>query len=130
MNEPHKFGPNLPLRLDSITKWNKHAALQNLSIYYTWENMREQYKNKLKMIAPTWNDELELPDGSYSMSDIEDYIEYIKKFLTGAQSLWDTLLIKICQIKLRMEHLCLTWKIWTKYWWMAQTWTGSFLSGL
>ena len=34
------------------------------------------------MIAPTWNDELELPDGSYSMSDIEDYIEYIKKHKT------------------------------------------------
>ena len=44
--------------------------------------MREQYKNKLTMIAPTWNDELELPDGSYSMSDIEDYIEYIKKHKT------------------------------------------------
>ena len=38
------------------------------------------YKNnKLKIIAPTWNVELELPDGSYSVSDIQDYIEYIIK---------------------------------------------------
>ena len=46
--------------------------------------MRKQYKNnKLKIIAPTWNDEFELPDGSYSVSDIKDYIEYIiKKYET------------------------------------------------
>ena len=54
---------------------DKYAALQNLSIYYTWKNIRKQYKNnKLKIIAPTWNDEFELPDGSYSVSDIQDYI--------------------------------------------------------
>ena len=42
--------------------------------------MRQQYKNnRLKIIAPTWNDEFELPDGSYSVSDIQDYIEYILK---------------------------------------------------
>ena len=32
-----------------------------------------------KIISPTWNDEFELPDGSYSVSDIQDYIEYIIK---------------------------------------------------
>ena len=59
---------------------NKHLALQNLSIYYTWKNIRKQYKNnKLKITAPTWNDEFELPDGFYSVSDIQDYIEYIIK---------------------------------------------------
>ena len=31
---------------------------------------------------PTWNDEFELQDGSYSMSDIQDYIEHIKKHET------------------------------------------------
>ena len=42
--------------------------------------MRKQYKkNKLKIIAPTWYDEFELPDGSYSVSDIQDYIECIIK---------------------------------------------------
>ena len=40
----------------------------------------EKYKNnKLKLIAPTWNDEFELPDGSYSVSVIQDYIKYIIK---------------------------------------------------
>ena len=78
-NEPHKFVLNLSQRLD-LRSSNKHVALQNLSIYYTWKNIRKQYKNnKLKIIAPTWNDEFELPDGSYSVSDIQDYIEYIIK---------------------------------------------------
>ena len=47
---------------------------------YMWKNIRAQYKNsKFKIIAPTWNDEFELPDGSYSVSDIQDHIEYIIK---------------------------------------------------
>ena len=59
---------------------DKHVALQNLSIYYTWKNLRKRYKNnKLKIQAPTWNDEIELQDGSYAVSDIQDYIEYIIK---------------------------------------------------
>ena len=46
-----------------------------------WKNIRKQYKNskRKKVIAPTWNDEFELPDGSYSMSSIQDHIEYIIK---------------------------------------------------
>ena len=60
----------------NLKKSNKYVVLQNLSIYYTWKNIRKQYENnKLKIIAPTWNDEFELPDGSYSVSDIQDYIE-------------------------------------------------------
>ena len=35
--------------------------------------------NKFKISAPTWNDEFELPDGSYSISDIQDNFEYLKK---------------------------------------------------
>ena len=77
--EPHKFFLNLSQRLD-LTSASKHVALQNLSIYHTWKNIRKQYKNnKVRIIAPTWNDEFELPDGSYSISDIQDYIEYIIK---------------------------------------------------
>ena len=42
--------------------------------------IKKQYKNnKLKIIAQTWNDEFELPDGSYSVSDIQDYIEHMIK---------------------------------------------------
>ena len=69
-NEPHELVLNLSQRLDSRSS-TKHVALQNLSIYYTWKNIRKQYKNnKLKIIALTRNYELELRDGSYSVSDI------------------------------------------------------------
>ena len=68
-NEQQKFDLNLSQRLD-LRSSNKHVALQNLSIYNTWKNIRKQYKNnKLKIINPTWNDEFELSDGSYSVSD-------------------------------------------------------------
>ena len=69
-NKPHRFILKLPQILD-LRSSNKQVALQSLSIYYTWKNIRKQYKNnKLKIIPPTWNDECELPDGSYSVSDI------------------------------------------------------------
>ena len=59
---------------------NKNSALANLSIYYTWKNNKfECNNNKFKTSAPTWNDEFNLPDGSYSISDIQDYFEYIIK---------------------------------------------------
>ena len=58
----------------------KIIALSNLSIYYTWKNIKSSYNNnKFKISAPTWNDKFELPDGSYSVSDIQDYFEYILK---------------------------------------------------
>ena len=58
----------------------KIITLSNLSIYYTWKNIKSSYNNnKFKISAPTWNDEFELPDGSYSVSDIQDYFEYILK---------------------------------------------------
>ena len=78
-NELYKFVLNLSQILD-LRSSDKHAALQSLSIYYTWKNIRKQYNsNKLKIITPTWNDEFELPDGCYSVSDIQDYIKYIIK---------------------------------------------------
>ena len=59
---------------------NKNIALANLSIYYTWRNIKSEYNNnKFKIHAPTWNDEFNLPSGSYSVSDIQDYFEYIIK---------------------------------------------------
>ena len=78
-NEPHKFVLNLSQRLD-LRNSDKHAALHNLSTYYMWKNIRKQYRNnKLKIKAPTWNDEFELPHGSYSVLYIQDYIEFIFK---------------------------------------------------
>ena len=58
----------------------KSVAVSNRSVYYTWKNIKSSYiKNKFKISAPTWSDEFELPDGSYSISDIQDYFEYILK---------------------------------------------------
>ena len=55
-------------------------ALSNLSIYYTWKNIKSSYNNnKFKISASTWNDKFELPDGSHSVPDIQDYFEYIFK---------------------------------------------------
>ena len=63
-----------------LRKKDKYVALSNLSIYYTWKNMKKLYKNnKFKISAPTWNEEFEWPDGSYFISDIQDYFEYILK---------------------------------------------------
>ena len=60
----------------------KIIALSNLSIYYTWKNIKRTYNNnKFKISAPTQNDKFELPNGSYSVSDIQDYFEYILKKL-------------------------------------------------
>ena len=58
----------------------KTIALSNLSIYYKRRNTKSSYNNnKVKISAPTWNEKLELPDGSYSVSDIQYYFEYILK---------------------------------------------------
>ena len=63
-----------------LRRGQKTVALSNLSIYYTWKNVKNSYKNnKFKISAPTWSDEFELPDGSYSVSDIQYYFEYILK---------------------------------------------------
>ena len=78
-NEPHEFALNVSLRLD-LRNLNKQVALQNISVYYNRKNNRQRYKsNKLKRLPPTWNGEFELPDGSYSVLGIQDYIEYIIK---------------------------------------------------
>ena len=59
---------------------NKNMALANLSIYYTWKNVKSTYNNnKFKILAPTWNETVDLPDESYNISEIQDYIEYIIK---------------------------------------------------
>ena len=53
---------------------NKNVRLVNLSISYTWENIKSTYNNnKFKISPPNWNDEFDLPDGSYSISDIQDF---------------------------------------------------------
>ena len=78
-SEYHVLVLNLTDKLD-LRRGQKTVALSNLSIYYTWKNIKSSYNNnKFKISAPTWREEFELPDGSYSVSDIQDYFEYILK---------------------------------------------------
>ena len=75
----HRFRLDLTDKLD-LKDPKKNMALANLSIYYTWKNIKSEYNNnKFKISAPTWNDTFDLPDGSYSISDIQDYFEFIIK---------------------------------------------------
>ena len=77
--KPHVLILKLTNKLD-LRIGKKVIALSNLSIYYTWKNIKSSYNNnKFKISVPTWNDKFELPDGSYSVSDIQDYFEYILK---------------------------------------------------
>ena len=76
-SEPHVLILKLTDKLD-LRRGEKNVALSKLSIYYTWKNIKSLYNNnKFKISAPTWNDKFELPDGSYSVLDIQDYFEYI-----------------------------------------------------
>ena len=78
-NEPHRFRLSLADKL-IVKKPNKNIALGNLSIYYTWKNIKSAYNNnKFKISAPSWNDIFHLLDGSYSITDIQDYFEFIIK---------------------------------------------------
>ena len=62
-SEPYKFKYDLIDRLD-LRNPNKNMALANLSIYYTWKNVKSTYNNnKFKISAPTWNETFDLPDG-------------------------------------------------------------------
>ena len=64
----------------NLKRSDKYVALSSLSMYYTWKKIKKSYmNNKFKISAPTWNEEFELPDGSYSVSDIQDCFEYILK---------------------------------------------------
>ena len=67
-SEPHKFKLDLTDKRN-LKNPNKNMDLANLSIYYTWENIKSEYDNntiqynKFKISAPTWNDTFDLPDG-------------------------------------------------------------------
>ena len=80
-SEPHRF------EYDLI---DKNIALGSLSSYYTWKNVKSTYNNnKFKISAPTWNETFYLPDASYNIPKIQDYIEYIIKNTKQ--------LVKMCQ---------------------------------
>ena len=74
---PHRFKLNLTEKRN-LKNSNKNMALANLSIYYTRKNIKSKYNN-FKVSAPIWNDTFDLPDRSYSISDIQDYFEFVIK---------------------------------------------------
>ena len=78
-SDPQRLLLNLKDKTN-LKKGDKYVALSNLSIDYIWENTKKSYKNnKFKILSPTWNEEFELSDRSYSVSDIQHYFEYILK---------------------------------------------------
>ena len=86
-SEPYRFKYNLIDKLD-FKNPNKNMALVNLSIYYTWKNVKSTYNNnKFKISTPTWNETFDLSDGSYNIPEIQNYFEYIiKKHETIAET--------------------------------------------
>ena len=99
-NEPHRFKLDLTDKLN-LKNPNKNMALANLSIYYTWKNVKSEYNNnESKFSAPTWNDTFDLPDGSYSISDIQYYFEFIIK---KHETLNEDLPSEFIQIKSKTE---------------------------
>ena len=78
-SKPHILKLRLTGKLD-LRLGEKIIALSKLSIYYTWKIIKSSHNNnKFKISAPTWNEEFKIPDGSYSVSDIQDYCEQILK---------------------------------------------------
>ena len=71
-SDPHRLLLNLSDKI-SLKRKDNNFPLWNFSIYSTWQNMKKSYQNnKFKILAPTWNAEFKLPDGSYSVSDNQD----------------------------------------------------------
>ena len=67
-----------------VRRSDQYVFLSNLNISYTWKNIKTSYdNNNFKISAPPWNENFELPDGSYSIADIQEIIKYIiKKYET------------------------------------------------
>ena len=93
---------------------NKNMALANLSIYYTWKNIKSEYNNnKFKIHAPTWNDEFDLPDGSYSVGNLLFFF-FTSQVIESPHSLnilimflrFDLLQVRRCFLEFLVHHLC------------------------
>ena len=78
-SEPHVLILKLTDKLD-LRIGKKSIALSNLSIYYTWKNIKTSYNNnQFRISAPIWNGKFKLRDRLYSVSGIQDYFVYILK---------------------------------------------------
>ena len=78
-SDPHRLLLNLPDKIN-LKSSDKYAALSNINMYCSWKSIKKLYKNnKFKISARTWYDKFKLSNGSYSVSDVQDYFEYIIK---------------------------------------------------
>ena len=108
-NESHRLRLSL-LDKPNLKYRNKDMALVNLSIYYTWKNIKSAYNNNKCIIsAPTWSDEFDLPDGSYCDADIQDYFEY---FIKKQETLAENTPVQIYSNKIKNKDV---FKIKTRY---------------
>ena len=79
-NESNKFIYQFTDKCNLKTPNNKNIGLVNLSIYYTWKNIKSTYNNnKFKISASTRNGKFYLPDGSYSISDFRITLNLLSK---------------------------------------------------
>ena len=101
-SDSHRLLLNLTDKVNQ-KRSGKYVALSNLSIYYIQKNIKKSYKNKIKILAPTWNEEFELPNGSYSASDIQDCFEYINKSHTVTDN--PSIVIYLNKIKNRITFM-------------------------
>ena len=86
-SDPNRFRLYFTDNID--LRGNKKIALSDLSIHYTWHNIKEAYhKNKFRLSGPTWSGDVTVPDGSYEISQIQNSFldEVIKKHESNVQS--------------------------------------------
>ena len=85
-SQSNKFRLYFTNKLD--LRGNRKISLVNLSIHHTWQNIKDEYKNnRFEIIGPTWDETFDLPDGSYTVADIQDYFLWvIKKHETDVNS--------------------------------------------
>ena len=101
----HRLLLNLADKID----WRRKDKYIAFSIFYIWKNIKQFYKNnKFKISFPTWHEEFELPDGSYSISDILDYFEYILK-KHGENTINPSIRVYINKIENRITFQIKTW---------------------
>ena len=100
-NESHRFRLSLADKLN-LKNPNKNIALGNLSIYYTWKNIKSAYNKKtFKISAATWNYTFDLPGDSYFIPDIQDFEFIIKKH----EPLTENAPVQICPNKIKNFRL-------------------------
>ena len=106
-SDPHRLLINLTDKIDWRRK-DKFIALSNISIYYAWKNIKKSCKNnRFKISTLIWNNEFELPDGSFSISDIQNCFEYIIKNIKKRQLILQqkyTLIKQKIESRLRLKQ--------------------------